>query len=205
MNKEPIPFNWPLMTGKELHYIAEATIRGSWLGRGHLPSAVMSGWNKRDSLYRYPSTTPRFLNSRIVELNAPGPVTRLHREQIQSARRRLWENYQRELNGWAADNGAQLPTIPPECEQSCHIFYLILPSIDRGQALISHLLQREILVVFHYLPLHLSPMGRHFGGCEGDCPVTEKIADRLLRLPFYTGMTDLEQTQVIDAVCAFRC
>ena len=95
------------------------------------------------------------------------------------------------LNGWAADNGAQLPTIPPECEQSYHIFYLILPSIDRGQALISHLLQREILVVFHYLPLHLSPMGRHFGGCEGDCPITEKIADRLLRLPFYTGMTDL--------------
>lgn len=65
--------------------------------------------------------------------------------------------------------------------------------------------QREILAVFHYLPLHLSPMGRHFGGCEGDCPITEKIADRLLRLPFYTGMTDLEQTQVIDAVCAFRC
>ena len=128
-----------------------------------------------------------------------------HREQIQSARRRLWENYKRELNGWAADNGAQLPTIPPECEQSYHMFYLILSSIDRRQALISHLLQREILAVFHYLPLHLSPMGRHFGGCEGDCPITEKIADRLLRLPFYTGMTDLEQTQVIDAVCAFRC
>jgi dTDP-4-amino-4,6-dideoxygalactose transaminase len=128
-----------------------------------------------------------------------------HQEQIQSARRRLWENYKRELNGWAADNGAQLPTIPPECEQSYHMFYLILPSIDRRQALISHLLQREILAVFHYLPLHLSPMGLRFGGCEGDCPITEKIADRLLRLPFYTGMTDLEQTQVIDAVCAFRC
>ena len=85
------------------------------------------------------------------------------------------------------------------------MFYLILPSSDRRQALISHLLQRKILAVFHYLPLHLSPMGRHFGGCEGDCPVTEKIADRLLRLPFYTGMTDLEQTQVIEAICAFRC
>ena len=84
------------------------------------------------------------------------------------------------------------------------MFYLILPSLDRRQALISHLLQREIFAVFHYLPLHLSPMGRTFGGREGDCPVTEHVAERLLRLPFYTGMTDSEQTQVIDAVRAFR-
>ena len=128
-----------------------------------------------------------------------------HRDQIQSARRALWERYARELTSWAAMNGVRLPTIPSECEQSYHMFYLILPSLDRRQALISHFLQREILAVFHYLPLHLSPMGRTFGGREGDCPVTEKLAERLLRLPFYTGMTDLEQTQVIDAVRAFRC
>jgi dTDP-4-amino-4,6-dideoxygalactose transaminase len=128
-----------------------------------------------------------------------------HREQIQSARRRLWENYIRELGAWAADNGVRLPTIPPECEQSYHMFYLILPSFDHRQGLISHLSQREIFAVFHYLPLHLSPMGRNFGGREGDCPVTEQVAERLLRLPFYTGMTDAEQTHVIDAVRAFRC
>ena len=63
----------------------------------------------------------------------------------------------------------------------------------------------EIFAVFHYLPLHLSPMGRTFGGREGDCPVTEQVVERLLRLPFYSGMTDSEQTQVIDAVRAFRC
>ena len=128
-----------------------------------------------------------------------------HRNLIQSARRALWERYAQELGSWAAINGVRLPTIPPECEQSYHMFYLILPSLDRRQALISHLLECEILAVFHYLPLHLSPMGRTFGGLEGDCPVTENLAERLLRLPFYTGMTDLEQTQVIDAVRAFRC
>ncbi len=128
-----------------------------------------------------------------------------HRDQIRSARRALWERYARELTSWAAMNGVRLPTIPSECEQSYHMFYLILPSRDRRQALISHLLLRKILAVFHYLPLHLSPMGRTFGGREGDCPVTEKLAERLLRLPFYTGMTDLEQTQVIEAICAFRC
>jgi dTDP-4-amino-4,6-dideoxygalactose transaminase len=128
-----------------------------------------------------------------------------HREQIQSARQRLWENYMRELSGWAKDNDVRLPTIPPECEQSYHMFYLILPSLDIRQALISHLSQREIFAVFHYLPLHLSPMGRRFGGREGDCPVTEKISERLLRLPFYTGMTKSEQVQVVEAVRSFGC
>jgi dTDP-4-amino-4,6-dideoxygalactose transaminase len=128
-----------------------------------------------------------------------------HRNQIQSMRRQIWETYARELVSWSETNGARLPIIPPECEQSCHMFYVIMPSFESRQALISHLAGFGILAVFHYLPLHLSPMGRHFGGCEGDCPITEKIADRLLRLPFYTGMTHLEQTQVIDAVRAFRC
>jgi dTDP-4-amino-4,6-dideoxygalactose transaminase len=128
-----------------------------------------------------------------------------HREQIQSARQRLWENYMRELSGWATDNDVRLPTMPPECEQSYHMFYLILPSLDIRQALISHLSQREIFAVFHYLPLHLSPMGRRFGGREGDCPVTEKISERLLRLPFYTGMTKSEQVQVVEAVRSFGC
>lgn len=128
-----------------------------------------------------------------------------HRDQIQSARQRLWENYMRELSGWAADNDVRLPTVPPECEQSYHMFYVIMPSSKSRQALISHLSQRKIFAVFHYLPLHLSPMGRTFGGREGDCPVTEKLAERLLRLPFYTGMTDSEQTQVIDGIRAFRC
>jgi dTDP-4-amino-4,6-dideoxygalactose transaminase len=128
-----------------------------------------------------------------------------HREQIQSARQRLWENYMGELSGWATDNGVRLPTIPPECDQSYHMFYLILPSLDSRQALISHLAGLGILAVFHYLPLHLSPMGLRFGGCEGDCPVTEDLADRLLRFPFFTGMSSSEQAQVIDAVRAFRC
>jgi dTDP-4-amino-4,6-dideoxygalactose transaminase len=128
-----------------------------------------------------------------------------HRDQIQSMRRQMWENYARELASWAETNGARLPIIPPECEQSYHMFYLIMPSFESRQALISHLAGLGILGVFHYLPLHLSPMGLRFGGRQGDCPVTEDLADRLLRLPFFTGMSASEQAQVIDAVRAFRC
>jgi dTDP-4-amino-4,6-dideoxygalactose transaminase len=72
----------------------------------------------------------------------------------------------------------------------------------RGR-LIEHLGRLGILAVFHYLPLHLSEMGRRLGGRPGDCPVTEDIADRLLRLPLSNGLTETEQGEVIAAVHGF--
>ena len=128
-----------------------------------------------------------------------------HRDQIQESRRRIWEKYARELATWAETNRVRLPVVPPECEQSYHMFHVIMPSLASRQALISHLAGFGILAVFHYLPLHLSPMGVRFGGRQGDCPVTEDLSDRLLRFPFFTGMSSSEQSQVIDAVRAFRC
>jgi dTDP-4-amino-4,6-dideoxygalactose transaminase len=127
------------------------------------------------------------------------------RDQIQSMRRQIFEIYARELASWAESSGVRLPIVPAECEQSYHMFYMIMPSFESRQALISHLAGLGILAVFHYLPLHLSPMGLRFGGREGDCPVTEDLADRLVRLPFFTGMSSVEQSQVIDAVRGFRC
>jgi dTDP-4-amino-4,6-dideoxygalactose transaminase len=128
-----------------------------------------------------------------------------HRDQIQSMRRKIWETYALELASWAKTNGVRLPTIPLECEQSYHMFYVIMPSLESRQALISHLAGFGILAVFHYLPLHLSAMGLRFGGNQGDCPVAEDLADRLLRLPFFTGMSSSELSQVIDAVRGFHC
>jgi dTDP-4-amino-4,6-dideoxygalactose transaminase len=128
-----------------------------------------------------------------------------HRDQIQSRRQQIWETYARELGPWAEANGARLPIVPSECEQTYHMSYVIMPSFETRQALISHLAGCGILSVFHYLPLHLSPMGLRFGGRQGDCPVTEDLSDRLLRFPFFTGMSSSEQSQVIDAVRAFRC
>jgi dTDP-4-amino-4,6-dideoxygalactose transaminase len=127
------------------------------------------------------------------------------RDQIQSMRRQIWETYAQELASWAETNRVRLPIVPPECEQSYHMFYVIMPSFESRQSLISHLAGFGILAVFHFLPLHLSPMGLRFGGRQGDCPVTEDFSDRLLRFPFFTGMSNSEQSQVIDAVRGFHC
>jgi dTDP-4-amino-4,6-dideoxygalactose transaminase len=123
---------------------------------------------------------------------------------IQTKRRQIWENYDLNLHSWADQRGILCPTVPGHCEQSFHMYYLLLPSLDERQAFISHLKERGILSVFHYLPLHLSPMGRRVSDRKADCPVTEDRSDRLVRLPFYNSLGRADQQRVIEAVLEFR-
>jgi dTDP-4-amino-4,6-dideoxygalactose transaminase len=125
------------------------------------------------------------------------------RASIQAKRQRIWEQYNTELQVWAHTHQVQMPCVPSYCEQTYHMFYLLLPSLNVRQALIAHLKSRDILSVFHYLPLHLSDMGRQLGGKPGDCPVTEDLSDRLLRLPFYNDLTENDQATVIEAIQSF--
>jgi dTDP-4-amino-4,6-dideoxygalactose transaminase len=125
------------------------------------------------------------------------------RAEIQAKRRRIWECYARELPVWAASLGIGLPFIPESCEQPYHLFYLVTMSFDQRTRLIAHLKERGILAVFHYLPLHLSEMGQRLGGKPGDCPVTEDLSDRVLRLPLYNDLSEEEQAYAIDSLRAF--
>jgi len=120
--------------------------------------------------------------------------------QIQATRQRIWEHYYRELADWANRNGVSLPVVPEHCDQAYHMFYLLLPSLQTRQHFISHLKERRILSVFHYVPLHMSKMGRRYGGTLGDCPVAEMMSERLVRLPFYNQLGEVEQSRVIDAI-----
>ena len=125
------------------------------------------------------------------------------REQIQSRRQQIWETYYKELGAWAEENNVQMPFVPAHCEQTYHMFYILFPNLEKRQAAIAHLKARGVQAVFHYLPLHLSPMGEKYGGKPGDCEVTEHVSDQLLRLPFYTNMTAEEQMQVVTALKEF--
>ena len=125
------------------------------------------------------------------------------RQDILKKRRRIWEYYRKNLDSWASDTGVRLPVVPPECDQAYHMFYLVLPSPEYRQGLIAHLKAHGINSVFHYVPLHLSEMGRKSAARETRCPVTEDVSARLLRLPFYNDLTEAEQSQVIDATTSF--
>jgi dTDP-4-amino-4,6-dideoxygalactose transaminase len=122
---------------------------------------------------------------------------------IQVKRRHIWERYRDELAAWAARVGAALPVVPPHCEQSYHMFYVVLASGDFRSRLMHELRQHDIHATFHYVPLHLSPMGRRCSaGTAARCPVSEMAGERLVRLPFFTGMSADDQSRVIDAILA---
>ncbi len=125
------------------------------------------------------------------------------RASIEAKRRRIWHYYYQHLQDWAGTCGVRLPIVPDNCEQPYHMFYLIMPSLEQRQALIDHLKSKGIASVFHYLPLHLSKMGQQFGGKIGDCPITEDMSDRLLRLPFYNDLSETDQARVVSSICEF--
>jgi dTDP-4-amino-4,6-dideoxygalactose transaminase len=126
------------------------------------------------------------------------------RDRVQARRQALWSRYESALGGWASDRAITLPTVAASLTQSYHMFYILLPSAGMRDELEAHLKRQGILAVSHYVPLNTSKVGLTLGGRAGDCPVAERVADQILRLPFYTDMTDEDQSQVIDALHGFR-
>jgi dTDP-4-amino-4,6-dideoxygalactose transaminase len=125
------------------------------------------------------------------------------RESIQRRRHAAWNRYAAELPAWAKAHDILLPFIPDEADHPAHMFYLIMPTLERRQAFIAHMWRAGIVTPFHYVPLHTSIMGRKLGYAEGDCPVTEDISDRLVRLPLYASISADDQGKVIDQILSF--
>lgn len=125
------------------------------------------------------------------------------RDQVQADRRRIWDAYATGLREWAPSRGITLPTVPDDCQHTFHTFYMLVASLADREALIAYLRRHRIASAFHYLPLHLSEMGRSFGGRPGDCPVTESVSDRLLRLPLYRELGDADVARILDVLRAW--
>jgi dTDP-4-amino-4,6-dideoxygalactose transaminase len=119
------------------------------------------------------------------------------------ARRRAIASAYRVALSEAEESGlVRLPVVPADCLDNGHLFYLLLPDESRRDAMLAGLAARGINAVFHYVPLHESPMGAKLGYRRGMLPVTEEMSRRLVRLPTYVSMTDDEQRAVIGAVRA---
>lgn len=149
-------------------------------------------WQDLGSSYALSDQLAAFLFAQLEE-----------RELISEKRKRIWHRYQEGLKTWCMDHDIRMPAVPSYCDQAYHMFYLLLPSYGLRQRFIGHLKERQILSVFHYLPLHLSPMGRRYGGESGQCPVTEDVSDRLVRLPFYNDLSESDQARVIRSITEF--
>jgi dTDP-4-amino-4,6-dideoxygalactose transaminase len=122
---------------------------------------------------------------------------------ITERRRRLDRFYREHLGPLEGEGLLRMPRAPEDCAGNYHMFYILLPSMAVRDALMAHLKQNGILAVFHYIPLHTSPVGQSFGYQEGSLPVTEDVSGRLLRLPFYYDLTEEDQARVVSVLAAF--
>jgi dTDP-4-amino-4,6-dideoxygalactose transaminase len=124
-------------------------------------------------------------------------------DSIGERRRQIYQFYADHLGPLAAEGLLQVPHLPEECGSNHHMFYILLPDRPTRDALMDGLKQQGIHAVFHYVPLHSSPMGRTFGYRARSLPVTEEISGRLLRLPFYHEITEPEQSHVVATIGDF--
>lgn len=125
------------------------------------------------------------------------------KEEIYRKRMAIYDRYDRELASWALANGVRTPFVPSDCEHTAHIFHLRFELGVQRNRFIAHLADRGVNAVFHYQPLHLSVVGEQLGGLKGQFPVTEHAGDCLVRLPLFSSMTPVQETQVIEAVTSF--
>jgi len=125
------------------------------------------------------------------------------KDAIKIRRRSIDRYYRHRLGPLEQDGLLRLQCVPSDCESHFYTFYLILDSVTTRDALMAYLKTKGISAVFHFVPLHASPMGKKFGYREGDLPITEDMSGRLLRLPAYAELTQGEQEWIADHVEAF--
>lgn len=124
-------------------------------------------------------------------------------DEINQKRQQIYELYRQSLQPLEEAQLLRMPRIPEDCVSNHHMFYILLPSKTVRDGLLAHLKQQQISAVFHYIPLHSSPVGQTWGFQQGDLPVTEHCAECLLRLPFYYELTPEEQLRVISEIEIF--
>ncbi|MFY9916744.1 MAG: dTDP-4-amino-4,6-dideoxygalactose transaminase [Nocardioidaceae bacterium] len=120
------------------------------------------------------------------------------RHVIQDKRRVVYERYEQALAPMADELGIRLPVVPDYCEQTYHMFYLLLPDRPTRDAVLSGMREQGVIATFHYVPLHSSEAGRKFSAAPAECPVTDDISGRLIRLPFYNNLTTAESERVVE-------
>lgn len=142
-----------------------------------------------------------YVPSEIVSAFLYGQLELL--DSIAARRKEIFQFYEQRLQHLEAEGKLRLPYIPETCRSNYHMFYILLPDGPTRDALLDHLRSRGISAVFHYIPLHSSPMGRQVTDSQADLPVTDSVSSRLLRLPFFYSMTDQDQADVVGHIEEF--
>jgi dTDP-4-amino-4,6-dideoxygalactose transaminase len=117
----------------------------------------------------------------------------------------LWASYHQWFAAEEHAGRARRPVVPRHCGHNAHMYYLLLPDAASRTAFIARLKAVDIHCVFHYVPLHTSPMGRRVARTCGTMQQTEALSERLVRLPLWVGMEEQMPFVTVEAINAVSC
>lgn len=121
-------------------------------------------------------------------------------EQVTRKRLDSWARYHALLETLETHGFVRRPIVPEDCQHNAHMYYVLVDSLDERQRVLEAFRQQEIGAVFHYVPLHSAPAGLRYGRTHGSLAVTESLADRLIRLPLWFGISESEQARVVEVL-----
>ncbi|MCI8922394.1 MAG: dTDP-4-amino-4,6-dideoxygalactose transaminase [Lachnospiraceae bacterium] len=124
-------------------------------------------------------------------------------DRINEVRVARWDQYHRLLKPLADAGKITLPFVPEGCEHNGHMFYIKAKDLKERTELIRFLKEKDILSVFHYVPLHSAPAGVKFGRFHGEDKYTTAESERLLRLPMFYQLTKDQADYIADKVKEF--
>jgi dTDP-4-amino-4,6-dideoxygalactose transaminase len=138
------------------------------------------------------------------ELNAAYLWSQLEvADEIFDNRMKSWNTYREGLSELEKEGRINLPYIPKECGHNAHMFYIKTKDLEERTRLISHMKSKGINIVFHYIPLHTAPAGTKYGEFVGEDKYTTKESERLVRLPLYYNMKEIDVERVISGIKEF--
>ncbi|SDW05192.1 dTDP-4-amino-4,6-dideoxygalactose transaminase [Thiocapsa roseopersicina] len=121
-------------------------------------------------------------------------------DSITARRLAIWERYHAAFEPLERAGRVRRPVIPDGCGHNAHMYYLLLRDLDDRTAFIQAMKAQDINCVFHYVPLHSAPQGQVVGRTRGALPVTDDLADRLVRLPLWLGLEDQQEKVIATAL-----
>ena len=127
----------------------------------------------------------------------------LKAKDITQKRIDIWNKYHASFQNSDMIDNIGLPTVPSNCAHNAHMYYLLLPNLNKRASFIGYMKERNINCVFHYVPLHTSPQGKKVGVCSGRLDVSSDVANRIVRLPIWVGLSSQEQKRIIESTLSY--
>jgi dTDP-4-amino-4,6-dideoxygalactose transaminase len=143
-------------------------------------------WVEMGSSYRPGEIIAAFLWAQLDEARS-----------ITDRRLRIWNQYHEAFSFHEASGRLRRPIVPTDRDHNAHMYYLLLWDLTDRTQFIKQMKEQGVNCVFHYVPLHSSPAGQQYGRTQGELPVTDDLAARLVRLPVWVQLQE-QQRKVIQ-------